>query len=49
MTKEAVPDEPYDPRFKVVDDLKGKVEHVKILDLELTDSILFPQMHTYVF
>ena len=30
-------------------DLKGKVEHVKLLDLDLTDSALFPQMHTDVF
>jgi hypothetical protein len=32
-----------------VGDLKGKVEHVKLLDLDLTDSALFPQMHTDVF
>jgi hypothetical protein len=49
MSKEAVPDEPYDPRVEVVGDLKGKVEHVKLLDLDLTDSVLFPQMNTDVF
>jgi hypothetical protein len=49
MSKEAVPDEPYDPRVEIVGDLKGKVEHVKLLDLDLTDSTLFPQMHTDVF
>jgi hypothetical protein len=49
MMKEAVPDEPYDPRVEIVGDLKGKVEHVKLLDLDLTDSALFPQMHTDVF
>ena len=30
-------------------DHKGKVEHVKLLDLDLMDSVLFPHMHTYVF
>jgi hypothetical protein len=49
MSKEAVPDEPCDPRVEVMGDLKGKVEHVKLLDLDLTDSVLFPQMHTDVF
>jgi hypothetical protein len=49
MTKEEVPDEPTDPRVEIVGDLKGKVEQVKLLDLDLTDSALFPQMHTYVF
>ena len=42
MAKEAVPDKTYDPRFEVVGNLKGKVEHVKCLDLELTDLVLFP-------
>jgi hypothetical protein len=49
MAKEAVPEEPYDPWIEVVGDLKGKVEHVKLLDLDLIDSVLFPKMHTYVF
>jgi hypothetical protein len=49
MSKEAVPDEPYDPQVEIVGDLKGKVEHVKLLDLDLKDSTLFPQMHTDVF
>jgi len=49
MTKEAVLDEPCDPRVEIVGDLKGKVEHVKLLDLDLTDSALFPHMHIDVF
>ena len=42
MSKEVVPDEPYNPRVKTIGDLRGKVEHVKLLDLDLTDSTLFP-------
>jgi hypothetical protein len=42
MSKDAVPDEPYDPRVEVVGDLKGKVEQVKLLDLELIDPVFFP-------
>jgi len=49
MSKEVVPDDPYDPRVKIVGDLKGKVEHVKLLNIDLTNSALFPQMHTNVF
>jgi hypothetical protein len=49
MTKEAVPDELCDPRVEIIGDLKGKIEHVKLLDLDLTDSALFPQMHPDVF
>jgi hypothetical protein len=49
MSKEAVPDEPCDPQVEIAGDLKGKIEQVKLLDLDLTDSALFPQMHTYVF
>jgi hypothetical protein len=49
MMKEAVPNEPYDPRVNIVGDLKGKVEHVKTLYLDLIDSALFSQMYTYVF
>jgi hypothetical protein len=49
MSKEAVPDEPCDPGIEVVGNLKGKVEHVKLLELDLTDLVLFPQMHTDVF
>jgi hypothetical protein len=44
-----VPKEPYDPRVEVVGDLKGKVEHINLLKLDLMDSILFPQIHTDVF
>jgi hypothetical protein len=49
MVKEAVPDELHDPWVEVMGDLKGKVENVKLLDLDLTDSVLFPQMHANVF
>jgi hypothetical protein len=49
MSKDAVPDEPYDPRVEVVGDLKGKVEQVKLLDLDLTNPVLFPQMNIDVF
>jgi len=49
MSKDAVPDEPWDPRVEVVVDLKGKVEQVKLLDLDLTDQVLFPQMNIDVF
>jgi hypothetical protein len=42
MSKEVVPDEPCNPRVKIVGNLKGKVEHVKLLDIDLTDSVLFP-------
>jgi hypothetical protein len=42
MAKEVVLEEPYDPRVEVVGDLKGKVEHVKLFDLDLMDSVLFP-------
>jgi hypothetical protein len=49
MMKEEVPDEIFDPQVEIIGDLKGKVEHVKLLDLDLTDSTLFPQMHPDVF
>jgi hypothetical protein len=42
MSKDAVLDDPYDPRVEVMGDLKGKVEQVKLLDLELTDPFIFP-------
>ena len=41
MTKEEVPDEPYNPQVKIMGDLKGKVEHIKLLNLDLIDSSLF--------
>jgi hypothetical protein len=49
VPKDAVPDEPYELQVEVVGDLKGKVEHVKLLDLDLTEPFLFPQMHIDVF
>jgi hypothetical protein len=32
-----------------VGDLKGKVEQVKLLDLDLKDPVLFPQMNIDIF
>jgi hypothetical protein len=47
--KEAIPNESYDPRIKVIDDVKGKTKQVKLLDLDLMDQVLFPQMDINVF
>jgi hypothetical protein len=47
--KEEIPDEPYDPRVKVMGDVKGKAKQAKLLDLDLTDQVLFPQMNISVF
>jgi hypothetical protein len=47
--KEEIPDEPYDPRVEVMGDVKGKAEQEKLLDLDLTDQVLFPQMNISVF
>jgi hypothetical protein len=44
LSKEAVPDEPCDPRVEVMGDLKGKVKQVKLLNLDLTDQVIFPHM-----
>jgi hypothetical protein len=49
VSKDAVSDEPCDPRVEIMGDLKGKVEQVKLLDLDLTDQVLFPQMNIDVF
>jgi hypothetical protein len=49
MTKEAVPDELCDSQVNIIGVLKGKVEHVKLFNLDLTDSALFPQMHPNIF
>jgi hypothetical protein len=40
--KEAIPDEPYDPRIEIFGDVKGRTEQVKLLDLDLMDQVLFP-------
>jgi len=42
MTKEEVSNELCNPQVEIIGDLKGKVEHIKLLDLDLTDSALFP-------
>jgi hypothetical protein len=42
ISKDAVPNEPCDPWVEVVGDLKGKVEQVKLLDLDLKGQVLFP-------
>jgi len=47
--KETTLYEPYDPRIEVLGDVIGKVEQEKILDLNLTDVTLFPQMNIDVF
>jgi hypothetical protein len=49
VSKYAISDEPYDPRVEVMGDLKGKVEQVKLLDLDLIDHVFFPHMNIYVF
>jgi hypothetical protein len=49
VSKEAVPDESCDPWVEVVGDLKGKVEQVKVLGLDLIDLVLFSQMNIDVF
>jgi hypothetical protein len=49
ISKDVVPDKPCDPQVKVVGDLKGKVEQVKLLDLDLIDQVLFPHMNIDVF
>jgi hypothetical protein len=49
MSKDAVPDEPYDPQVEVMGDIKGKVEQVKLLDLDLTNQVLFHQMSIDIF
>jgi hypothetical protein len=47
ISKDAVLDEPCDPQVEIVGDLKGKVKKVKLLDLDLTNQVLFPQMNIY--
>jgi hypothetical protein len=47
--KEEIPDEPCDPQVEVMGDVKGKAEQVKLLDLDLMDQVLFPQMNISVF
>jgi hypothetical protein len=37
ISKDAVSNEPCDPQVEIMGDLKGKVEQVKLLDLDLTD------------
>lgn len=41
ISKDAVLDDPCDPQVEVVGDLKGKVEQVNILNLDLTNQVLF--------
>jgi hypothetical protein len=48
VSKDAVPDEHCDPWVEIVGDLKGKVEQVKLLDLNLKDQVLFLQMNINV-
>jgi hypothetical protein len=44
-----VPNEPCDPWVEIEGDLKGKVKQVKILDLDLTYQVSFPQMNIEIF
>jgi hypothetical protein len=37
ISKDAIPDDPYDPRVEIMGDLKGKVEQVKLLNIYLTE------------
>jgi hypothetical protein len=39
----------YDPRIKIFGDVKGKTKKVRLLDLDLMDQVLFPQMNIIVF
>jgi hypothetical protein len=47
--KEEIPDEPYDPRIEIFKDVKGKIEKVNLLDLDLVEKVLFPKMNIDVF
>jgi hypothetical protein len=47
--KEVIPDESYDPRIKIFGDVKGKAEQVKLMDIDMMDQVLFPQMNIVVF
>jgi hypothetical protein len=49
ISKDAVPDEPCDPQVEVMGDLKGKVEQVKLLDLDIKNLVLFPQINIDFF
>jgi hypothetical protein len=42
VSKDVVLDEPCDPWFEIMGNIKGKVEQVKILDLDLKYQVLFP-------
>jgi hypothetical protein len=47
--KEDIPDEHYDPRIEFIVDVKGKIEKVKFLDLDLTEQVLFMLMNIFMF
>jgi hypothetical protein len=49
MSKGVVPNEPCNPRVKVMGDLKGKVEKFKLSELDLIDLVFFPQLNIDVF
>jgi hypothetical protein len=44
VSKDAVLDDLCDPQVEIMGDLKGKFEQVKLLNLNLIDQVLFPQM-----
>ena len=49
ISKDEVPDETCDPQVEIMGDIKGKVEQVKLLNLDLIDQVLFPHMNIDVF
>jgi hypothetical protein len=49
VSKDVVSNEPCDPQFEIMGDLKGKVEQFKLFDLDLIDQVLFSQLKIDVF
>jgi len=49
ISKDEVPDKSCHPWIEIMGDLKGKVEQFKLLNLDLTDQVLFPHMNIDVF
>jgi hypothetical protein len=41
VSKDVVPNEPCDPQVELMGNLKGKVKQFKLLDLNLTEHVLF--------
>jgi hypothetical protein len=49
ISKDVVPNEPCDPQVELMGDLKGKVEQVKLLNLDLIDLVLFAHVNIDFF